>query len=55
MVKMPEKGWMNVGIPDEICKLIDEVVKSKKWGFRSRSDFVVESIKMRLKELGFYP
>ena len=49
------KEWIYVGLPAEIVKLIDEVVNSRKWGFRSRSEFVLESVKMRLKDLGFYP
>jgi len=43
-----------VGLPAEIVKLIDEVIAAK-WGFRSRNEFVLEAVKIRLKELGYYP
>lgn len=49
------KEWVYVGLPAEIVKLIDEVITAKKWGFRSRNEFVLEAVKMRLKELGYYP
>ncbi len=55
MTPEKRKEWIYVGLPAEIVKLIDEVVNSRKWGFRSRSEFVLESVKMRLKDLGFYP
>jgi len=51
----PPTGWVTIAIPAEIIGRIDLVVESRKYGFRSRADFVIESIKMRLKELGYYP
>jgi len=52
---MPQPGWANISLPEEIAKRIDEVVRSNKYGFRSRADFVLEAVKMRLKEFGYYP
>jgi len=52
---MPKPGWVNMSLPEEIANRIDEVVKSGKYGFRSRADFVLEAVKMRLKEFGYYP
>jgi Arc/MetJ-type ribon-helix-helix transcriptional regulator len=49
------KGWTTIALPEEIVEIIDRVVEAKKHGFRSRSDFVIEAIKWRLKELGYYP
>ncbi|MEM2263467.1 MAG: CopG family transcriptional regulator [Candidatus Bathyarchaeia archaeon] len=49
------KEWVYVGLPAEIVNLIDQVIAAKKWGFRSRNEFVLEAVKMRLKQLGYYP
>jgi metal-responsive CopG/Arc/MetJ family transcriptional regulator len=50
-----KKEYVYVALPQEITNLIDEVIASRKWGFRSRAEFVLEAVKLRLKELGFYP
>jgi len=51
---MPRK-WVTIALPEEIVEKIDEVVKSQKYGFRSRGDFVLEAVKLRLREFGYYP
>ena len=50
---MPPKGWVSVSIPQELAEIIDEVVKDKKYGYRNRTEFVVDAIRMRLRELGY--
>jgi len=52
---MMTKRWVTIALPEEIIALIDKVVKSRKYGFRSRTDFVLEAVKLRLRELGYYP
>jgi len=52
---MPRKGWKNIALPEEIVAMIDKAVKSSKYGFRSRTDLVLEAVKNKLKELGYYP
>ena len=52
---MPEKGWVNVGIPEEIAEIIDKVIDNHKTGARSRADLVLEATKRLLRELGEYP
>lgn len=52
---MPRKGWKNVALPEEIVDMIDKAVKNSKYGFRSRADLVLEAVKNKLKELGYYP
>jgi Arc/MetJ-type ribon-helix-helix transcriptional regulator len=47
--------WMYVGIPKEIAERIDKVIESEQWGFRSRSDYVLEAVKMDLRVRGYYP
>jgi len=52
---MPRKGWKNIALPEEIVDMIDKAVKNSKYGFRSRTDLVLEAVKNKLKELGYYP
>ena len=46
--------YMPVAIPQELVEIIDSVVKSGKYGYRSRNEFVVEAIRRRLEELGVF-
>ena len=52
---MPRKGWKSIALPEEIVALIDKTVENSKYGFRSRTDLVLEAVKDKLKELGYYP
>jgi len=52
---MPQKGWVNVGLPEEIIEIIDRVITTQKHGFRSRADLILEGVKLLLQELGEYP
>lgn len=47
--------WIYVGLPKEIVDIIDKVVESGKWGFRSRNDHVIEAVKTDLRSRGLYP
>jgi hypothetical protein len=42
------------GVPTEIMALIDQVIESGKYGYLSRNQFLTESAKMRLRDLGYY-
>ena len=35
--------YVNVSIPEELAKKIDEFIKKSKLGFRSRAEFLVEA------------
>jgi len=52
---MPRKGWKNIALPEEIVDIIDKAINNSKYGFRSRTDLVLEAVKNKLKELGYYP
>jgi metal-responsive CopG/Arc/MetJ family transcriptional regulator len=58
---MPKKStktrgrWTYVNIPSELMERIDAAVNSQKFGYRSRSDFVIDAIRTRLREIGYYP
>ena len=48
---MPRKGWVSVAIPEELARKIDEIVKLRKYGYRSRSQFVTDAVRRLLEEL----
>jgi len=52
---VPRKGWKNIALPEEIVDMIDRAVNDSKFGFRSRTDLVLEAVKNKLTELGYYP
>jgi len=52
---VPRKGWKNIALPEEIVDMIDKAVSDSKFGFRSRTDLVLEAVKNKLCELGYYP
>jgi len=43
--------YTNVGLPDDLIKQIDMVIKNSKLGYKSRGEFVKESVRKSLKEL----
>jgi len=45
---MARKRYINVGVPEELVELIDEVWKTSKKGFRSRAEFVMEAIREKI-------
>ncbi|MEM4846998.1 MAG: ribbon-helix-helix domain-containing protein [Thermosphaera sp.] len=49
---MPPRGWRSISIPDELYQLIERAVHESKQ-YRSVSDFVIDAIRIRLRELGY--
>jgi len=43
------KKYTNVGIPEELAKEIDSLIKKLKMGFRSRAEFVTEAIRQKIE------
>lgn len=58
---MPKKStksrdqWTYVNVPNELAERIDQLVNGQKFGYRSRSDFIIDAVRTRLKELGHFP
>lgn len=50
---MARKGWVTVAIPEELAKVIDEVVQNKVFGYKSRQEFVIDAVRRRLEQLGY--
>lgn len=42
------KNYVNVSVPSELIDLIDKTWKRSKKGFRSRAEFVLESIREKI-------
>jgi len=47
-----ESKYTTVSIPTILIRRIDEVVASGKYGYQNRTDFILEAIRKRLRELG---
>ncbi len=47
--------WRVVKIPEELAKIIEEIVREEKYGYTSISDFVTDAVRKRLRELGYLP
>jgi metal-responsive CopG/Arc/MetJ family transcriptional regulator len=50
MINVP-KQYVNVKIPVELAKEIDKVVEKKFLGYRSRAEFVAESVRDKLMQI----
>ena len=48
---MGAKTFTTIAIPDELIKEIDDIVKSKKFGFRSRPELIKQAIRQLLIQL----
>ncbi|MEM1983319.1 MAG: ribbon-helix-helix domain-containing protein [Zestosphaera sp.] len=44
--------YVGVRLPKELMDLVDEVIRSRKWGYRSRAEFVAEAVREKLARLG---
>jgi len=42
--------YTTVKLPAELAKAIQELIKRKKLGYRSTSEFVVETVRKRVEE-----
>ncbi|MEK6914987.1 MAG: ribbon-helix-helix domain-containing protein [Nanoarchaeota archaeon] len=40
--------YVNISIPEELVKEVDEFIKKSKSGYRSRAEFLSEAIRFRL-------
>ena len=41
--------YTNIGIPEELAREIDILIKKLKLGFRSRAEFVTEAIRQKIE------
>jgi metal-responsive CopG/Arc/MetJ family transcriptional regulator len=48
---MCPKKYVNVKIPIELANEVDKIIEKKLLGYRSRAEFVAESIRAKLVEI----
>jgi len=49
---MPRKNWHSVVVPDELIKVVDQIVAENKYPlgkYRSRNDFIVQAVKEKIE------
>jgi metal-responsive CopG/Arc/MetJ family transcriptional regulator len=46
---MSNEDYTTIKIPNEIVERIEKIVKTNKFGFKSRSEFIKEAIRQELK------
>jgi Arc/MetJ-type ribon-helix-helix transcriptional regulator len=46
------RGYTSVSVSSKLIEKIDEALKSGKTTYNSRSDFIKDAIRIRLRELG---
>lgn len=49
--KKTRDPYVTVRIPKELGDLIDEVIKSRMYGYRTRAELVKEAIRLRILDL----
>ena len=46
------KKYRSMSLPEELLNYIDDIVKSNKFGYRTKAEFVKEAVRDSLKDLG---
>jgi len=49
---MAAKGYTTVAIPNSLANRIDRIIREGTHGYRTRGEFVVEAVRLRLEEIG---
>lgn len=45
------KKYIGIAIPESLIKRMDEIVKSDKWGYKSRAELAKEGIRRLISDL----
>ena len=45
-------GYINISIPKELIKKVDNLIEKGEYGYTSRAEFIKEAIREKLKSLG---
>ncbi|MGQ9780847.1 MAG: ribbon-helix-helix domain-containing protein [Nitrososphaeria archaeon] len=46
-----EKKWKTIQLPEELIKVVDEIVNKPELGYTSRSEFVKEAVRLRIEDI----
>ena len=44
-------NYTNIGLPEDMIKQIDKIIKKTELGYKSRGEFVKEAVRKSIKEL----
>jgi metal-responsive CopG/Arc/MetJ family transcriptional regulator len=50
-VETKVKSYVNIKIPEELAKEVDELVRVRALGYRSRGEFVAEATRLHLLKI----
>jgi len=51
-----KKGnWKTVQLPEDLIKSVDELISAEGMGYTSRSEFIKESVRLRIQEIKKVP
>ena len=45
---MPRPGWKSISLPENLIEKIDEIIKTKKYGWKSRANVVTYAVNVLL-------
>jgi len=45
------RGWKTIQLPEDLLKVVDEIVSHPELGYTSRSEFVKEAVRLRIEEI----
>jgi len=43
--------WKTIQLPEGLIKAVDEVISTKELGYTSRSEFIKESVRLRIQKI----
>lgn len=50
MAKNKQKQYVNIPLPYQLANQIDRIIKSGECGYRTKSEFVKEAVREKLRE-----
>ena len=48
---MPEEGYVNVSLPEDIIKIVDRIIEKGKAGYKSRPEVINDAVRRLAEEL----
>lgn len=51
MKNKAKKRYTNIPLPDELAKQIENVINTSELGYKTKSEFVKEAVREKLREL----
>jgi metal-responsive CopG/Arc/MetJ family transcriptional regulator len=51
MDKPKRPRWKTIQLPEELLNRVDELIKNSELGYTSRSEFIKESVRLRVEDI----